>query len=401
MKVLFISDKQVIDDAALGLLKAKHEILSSTTSTAAISMITEHSPDVAILNHTLTDSDGFELVKKIRENPSNKGTILIMVDVDAGKEIMNKAISAGCFYYLRLPLDIIDLSIKLDFLEKLLADTSNRTDYIHTSILPGIIATQRLQSSMVMNFLSFENSFYDFFILNMPREILNGLFCLSFKDSNKILFMVYDSISTGIPGAMFTMLAYMAVHRIVNSEKITNPQLIATELNKELMEIFTRSLNLNTTVTGMDAIICEFDVPSNTLKFVGAHRPLIVVRKGKEPLKVNGSNLDEFAQFIDYHLYHFNGSSHSISFEKQNIIFEEQQIQLIKGDRLFLFTDGYIDQIGGEKGQRLSRKQLHTLLLEHQYLSMHDLKHKLFTNFKEWTAKHEQADDVMIIGIEI
>ena len=72
-----------------------------------------------------------------------------------------------------------------------------------------------------------------------------------------------------------------------------------------------------------------------------------------------------------------------------------------KGDSIYLYTDGYADQFGGEKGKKFKYKPLNNLLLEIHHTPLSSQKEVLDSTFKDWQGSLEQVDDVLVVGIKV
>ena len=132
----------------------------------------------------------------------------------------------------------------------------------------------------------------------------------------------------------------------------------------------------------MDIALCCFDFRQNRLEFAGANRPLVLVRDGEltevKPTKAAIGGWTE--------------SEH---------VFDNNELQLQKGDTIYIFTDGYADQMGGEKGKKIMTKKFKEILLSIQHLGMEDQEKELDRLFTTWKGDLEQVDDVLVIGIRV
>ena len=81
--------------------------------------------------------------------------------------------------------------------------------------------------------------------------------------------------------------------------------------------------------------------------------------------------------------------------------FTTHSIELTKGDSIYIFSDGYVDQFGGEKGKKLKAKAVREILLSVQDMSMEDQKAVLDKSFEKWKGDFEQVDDVCVIGVRV
>jgi serine phosphatase RsbU (regulator of sigma subunit) len=132
----------------------------------------------------------------------------------------------------------------------------------------------------------------------------------------------------------------------------------------------------------MDCVLCKFDFNSLTLTFAAANSPLWLVRKG---------------DFTEYKLDKMPVGKYT----EDDKEFSQQTIQLQKGDTIYTFTDGYIDQFGGPNGKKFKHKQFEKLLLSVQHLPMKEQQNILEITINRWKDKLEQVDDILVIGIKI
>jgi serine phosphatase RsbU (regulator of sigma subunit) len=131
----------------------------------------------------------------------------------------------------------------------------------------------------------------------------------------------------------------------------------------------------------MDIALCAYHPKKKLLQYAGAHRPLLIVRNG---------------EMIEY-----KPSKHSIggylTGEKN---FEDNNIQLLEGDCVYVLTDGYSDQFGGQDGKKFKFKKLQKLIQSISHMPMNDQHDLLEEAFVSWRGKHEQVDDVCVIGVK-
>lgn len=134
---------------------------------------------------------------------------------------------------------------------------------------------------------------------------------------------------------------------------------------------------------GMDLTLCVLDKKERTLYFSGARNSVYVVRNQE--------------------LIELKGDRKSIGFnpKEESHEFQTQQFQLEIGDVIYTCSDGYADQFGGSKGKKFMSKQLKSLFVEISSLPMKDQKKKLNQTLIDWMGKHEQLDDILVIGVQI
>jgi phosphoserine phosphatase RsbU/P len=170
-------------------------------------------------------------------------------------------------------------------------------------------------------------------------------------------------------------------------------------LKSELLSLLSRTSDVySKNLFSMDAIFCEMN-EAMQLKFVGARRPLVIIRRGDNPLIVDNQIVKSIKQKDETHLYYLKGCKHSIDIEAKAYSFYCKNIQLENDDKIYLFSDGYSDQMGGRNKKKYGRKALMNYILNNQDIDMKNEKHQLYENFIEFQGEDEQTDDVVVLGI--
>ncbi len=217
------------------------------------------------------------------------------------------------------------------------------------------------------------------FLLEMPLDIVSGDFVRVDKKNDKISLALADCTGHGIPGALMSMIGCTLLNSIVNCENKVHPSLILRTLNYKFKELTSQATIIN---DGMDIGFCSIDIKNMQLDFAGAHRPLYLIRNG-ELTEIKGDNL-------------------SIGYHTPNAVeFKTHSLQLQEGDTLYLFSDGYADQFGGEKGKKFSTKRLKDTLLSIQYLNMDEQGEHLKEVINQWKKDLAQVDDICVLGFRV
>lgn len=222
--------------------------------------------------------------------------------------------------------------------------------------------------------------FSDSFQIYKPKDIVAGDF-IWFKDSEqntKVVFGVGDCTGHGVPGAMVSVACSTALDRSVTEFGLTKPSLILDKSTEIITSFFGSNENVK---DGMDIALCKIDIDTNKLEFSGANNPLFIIRN--EEIIVLPS------------------TRQTVGYVTNPIPFENHEIQLEKGDLIYLFSDGYIDQFGGSKNKKLKTSGFKDLLLKISSLPMAEQEKKMLEFFDRWKGTHEQIDDVCIFGIRI
>ena len=196
-----------------------------------------------------------------------------------------------------------------------------------------------------------------------------------------------DCTGHGVPGAFMSIVGNNGLNKAVNELKLTKPSFILDALNLHV----TNSLHIKSSEVkdGMDIALCLYDPSTRQLEFSGANNPLYIIRAKNE-----SNDLGE-----EDRLEVIKGDKQAVGAARD--LFTNHLIQLQKGDIVYLFTDGYADQFGGEKGKKFSYKRFKDLLLRNSELDMRTQREQLNSAFEAWSADEEQVDDICVIGVKI
>ncbi|MBI1838524.1 MAG: tetratricopeptide repeat protein [Flavobacteriia bacterium] len=272
-----------------------------------------------------------------------------------------------------------ELSIK----NKEVIDSINYATYIQQASLPNI-------SQQSSDKLRFELFF-------APKDIVSGDFYFSYHQYQKSIFGVADCTGHGVPGAMVSLIGMNSIDKVVREEKHQSTATMVESLNMHVLDSLHRGEA--TIHDGMDISFCVIDHLTNQLSFTGANHNAYILRSKENILNVEENQIKMF--FENFVLIELIGSRRPIGKTEVKAPFKEIQFQLIKTDRIILFTDGYADQIGGEGNKKLKKANLLKLLLETSELSIQEQIANAKLNFINWKNNEDQIDDVCLLGIEI
>ena len=223
--------------------------------------------------------------------------------------------------------------------------------------------------------------FSDFFIYNEPRDIVSGDFYWFKKKGDYLIIACADCTGHGIPGAFLSMLGSELLNQIVLDPKTNSPGLALELLDKGIYDSINRSGD-SFQKDGIDLSICAFKTNENKFTYAGARRPIILWDGEKiklfEPMPCSVGEM-----------------------KARNEKPIEIEIPINKGDRIYMFSDGYIDQFGGEKNKKFLLRRFKELIIELDSIPLSKQKEIFNSKFNSWRKKEEQIDDVLIIGIEI
>lgn len=250
-------------------------------------------------------------------------------------------------------------------------------------ITDSIQYAKRIQQAILPTIEIIRKCIPDSFILFLPRDIVSGDFYWFTEHSDRIFIAAVDCTGHGVPGAFMSMIGNTILNEIVNQKKILEPGKILDELDKEIKKALKQDSNNPETRDGMDLALVSICKHFKDLKFSGAFRPLLLVRNGV---------LSE----IKANRFPIGGGG---AYQKTN--FTTTTVNLEKGDILYLFSDGYPDQIGGSNHKKITTKRFKEILISNINTPMPEQGEILRNELLKWQGENEQMDDILVIGIRI
>lgn len=253
---------------------------------------------------------------------------------------------------------------------------------INRSITDSILYAQRIQSAVLPDSQLVSKLLGDYFIFFKPRDIVSGDFYWVNRKGHATIVVVADCTGHGVPGAFMSMLGVSLLNEIVNSSSWLNASDILNQLRSQVKKTLSQTGKKAEAKDGMDLALCILDFQTRQAQFAGAYNPLLLIRNGEANL------LKPDKMPIGIH----------IAEEKP---FTCQTFELLDGDRLYMFSDGYADQFGGPEMKKFKSGNFRDLLLQGHLLPMDEQKTRLAETIDDWKGKSTQIDDILVMGIHI
>jgi serine phosphatase RsbU (regulator of sigma subunit) len=262
-----------------------------------------------------------------------------------------------------------------------LAEANRKIAEKNKHITDSITYSSRLQNAVLPTEDELREAFGDHFIFYRPKDIVAGDFYWFQKTANYYYFAVADCTGHGVPGAMVSMICHNALTESV--QKLDEPDTnTILENARDLVKVFFNS-DSNNIKDGMDIAIIRFGITDRgQVQFSGAHNPLL-------QLKANGELLVH------------KGDRQPVGSWVKEVPFTATNLELEPEDVIYLHSDGYPDQFGGQEATKLKTKGFRQLLTD-TCSDRLQLQHEAIERFfSEWCANEEQMDDVTVAGLRI
>jgi len=263
----------------------------------------------------------------------------------------------------RIELEIADKNRKIE-------DSINYAQRIQSAILPD--------NDFIREYLP--NSF----IFYKPRDVVSGDFPWFFKRDETVYIAVVDCTGHGVPGALLSFIGYFILNNIVDHEREYTSAEVCDLLHNGVRHTLKQNREDAQGRDGMDIALVKYNRRKNEIHYAGAHRPLYLLRNGE--------------------LIEYKGDRKAIGGiplgNKPEKNFTDYTISVEPGDKVFFFSDGLTDQLGGTEFKKFSPARVRELIVTNQKFSMAEY-HRFFENeFFTWQGNEKQIDDVLLIGIE-
>jgi ligand-binding sensor domain-containing protein/serine phosphatase RsbU (regulator of sigma subunit) len=251
-------------------------------------------------------------------------------------------------------------------------------------ITDSINYAQRIQFSVLPSTQILLNRCSDAFILYRPRDIVSGDFYWFdyFPKTECILAVCADSTGHGVPGAFMSLIGTTLIKDIVMRPDVHSPDEVLLRLDESIQSTLNQNQESEQSNDGMDIIVCEINVKTCHVRISSAMRPFVIYRNGVKEV---------------YKGAHCAIGGHILN----NKNFELIELDLAKGDSIYMFSDGYPDQFGGPAGKKFKMNRLLSILDDIQGRDMSEQHRVLLENFDLWKGTVEQVDDVLMIGIKL
>jgi serine phosphatase RsbU (regulator of sigma subunit) len=263
-------------------------------------------------------------------------------------------------------------------LHKQKVEIETQKDYLTA----GINYARRIQKAVFPSVKTLADNFPEHFILFKPLDVVSGDFYWYKQQKNEVYIAAADCTGHGVPGAFMSILGITFLNELINENRSGKPNEILDQLRENVIRSLRQSDGKSQVKDGMEVALCKINLESRMMQYSGAFRPMFLIR--------------------DNVIQHISGDKMPIGvYGEDDAAFTSTEIQLEKNDVIYIFTDGYVDQIGGPERKTFRTTRLKELLLNISGLTMCEQRSLLDGKIKEWQGELEQIDDILMVGIKI
>lgn len=336
------------------------------------------------LNYTRTDeNERINVIRdliRIRKGIQHNVTYERLLRTASGgqKWILWNTVASDEGKLIGIGYDITRRKQREELLTRRTHDLQERNQEVESSLRYA----ERIQRAILPEAQSLKRFFSDAFVLYRPKDIVSGDFWWFHETETSLYVAAIDCTGHGVPGALMSVLAHSVFRDVFFNRQLENPGRILEEIDHELFLALNREHPDSPYPDGMDVALCRFDKQLRRVEFAGAYRPMVITRKGQQ---------------LEY-----PASRYPIGFfsnvQKQ---FTTWSCDLQPGDCIFLFTDGYADQFGGEKEKKLNKRRFRELLTTIEEMEGEEQHAFLEYALVNWMQDYAQTDDITVIGLRV
>ena len=225
-------------------------------------------------------------------------------------------------------------------------------------------------------------SIFEGFVILKPKDIVSGDFYWYQHIKGKHVVIGVDCTGHGVPGAFMSIVGTYLLNDIVVHNQVTDPAQILKLLNRKIKIALKVEDPTVYTNDGMDMSVCVIDKENDTLEYAGAMRPLFLFN-GNKFVEVKGDK---------------QSITSNLSYQRIQL-FTNHTVNLNKGDVFYIFSDGIVDQFGGEDNKKFLSKRFQQVLKDIYFMDMKKQKQIIIDSFNDWKGNNDQVDDVFVLGI--
>ncbi|MFT5821270.1 MAG: sigma-B regulation protein RsbU (phosphoserine phosphatase) [Crocinitomix sp.] len=376
-------------------------------------------PHLILSDQIMPGIAGDELLAKVKTLYPHIVRILLTGQASQ-KDIINAINHAGLYRFIEKPWNIDDLNLTIksglesyDAEERLKVErkrvlnlylsleekVKQRTEKImrqntlienqHLSITQSINYAKKIQDAILSPKSNLTDFFSDSFILFQPKDIVSGDFYLFWNTGpQEAIIATIDCTGHGVPGAFLTIICKFVMELAAKNEDSSSltPDKLLYEVNRMMITYLSNHENSKYQIMdGMDIALCKIDYKNKLLSFSGAYHSLILVHE-EDILEIRGDrrSIGFTPKGIESHTGEFKLHIHEFNI----------------GDRIYMMSDGFVDQFGGLYNKKYTKRRLINLLSNIQHKNFETQSKLLKMDLDKWKGNEEQTDDIVMIGLE-
>jgi len=352
---------------------------------AAVDWVRKKSFNLVLLDIMMPEMDGYEVCRIIKNDKELKDLPVIFITAKTDTESIIKSFETGGVDYITKPFVPEELMVRVKSQihiqkskEKILL-YMKEIEIRNRNIRDSIEYARNIQKAVMNNVVKQMDIVPENFVLYLPKDIVSGDFYRYYIVGDICILAVMDCTGHGVPGAFMSILGITLLNEIILYDRILSPEKILESLRDKIMNSLAQNENKTIVKDGIEGSVVSYDTKRRILSYAGSFNPMLYIHENNmEVIKADRIPIGYFEK-------------------KGNFSLKSTKIK--KGDIIYLFTDGYIDQFGGPEIRKIMTKGFMVLLQKNHSLPMVSQKYVLLDFLNKWKSDLDQIDDILVVGI--
>jgi phosphoserine phosphatase RsbU/P len=404
-RILYVDDEKDNLTVFNSAFRREYEVYLASSGQEGLEILKKHEINVVITDQRMPEMTGIQFLERII--PDYPNCIRMILTGFSDIEAIIQAINTGRVYrYITKPWSKEELKINIDkaietyqlrcqnkkliddlreanqTLEQKVIERTQKIESQNREITYSILYASKIQNALLSPNSELKRMFQSYFILSKPKDIVSGDYYWMARKDDKAIVAVADCTGHGVPGAFMSILGVSFLNEIINTTITVRADEILNQLRGLVISSLHQTGKKDETRDGMEIALCVIDFEKMKLQFSGAFRPMYLISNGD--------------------LQELNGDNMPIGiYEDDENSFTSKEIPVKKDDVIYLFTDGYVDQMGGDNRKTFKSQNFKKFLLEIHQEPMERQKELLEINLEEWRRDIDQVDDILVVGIKM
>jgi serine phosphatase RsbU (regulator of sigma subunit) len=403
--ILYVDDEKDNLTVFNSAFRRDYKVHLALSGNEGLDIMKNHEVHLVITDQRMPEMTGIQFLERII--PDYPDCIRMILTGFSDIEAIIQAINTGRVYrYITKPWSKEELKINIDkgletyhlrehnkrliedlkeanrTLEKKVIERTEKIAAQNKEITSSIHYASRIQRALLPTNEELKKLLPSYFVLSKPRDIVSGDYYWMTYKNGKVIIAVADCTGHGVPGAFMSILGVAFLNEVVSKVDAIGADEILNQLRGQVIRSLHQTGKNDETRDGMEMALCVIDFSKKELEYSGAFRPLYLIRNSE--------------------LKEFKGDNMPIGiYEQEDIPFSYKKVLFEENDIVYLFTDGYVDQLGGAQRKTFRSENFKKLLIDIHNLPLNEQKKALEKNFEIWKGEHDQVDDILVMGIRM
>lgn len=342
--------------------------------------------DLILLDIMMPGMNGYEVCEIVKNNPETAEIPIIFITAVCDTNSIIKGFNTGAVDYITKPFIQDELLARVKTQLRAVSSKQQILNYLarieeHDREIGNSILYARSIQNAVLNTTTVNHEYLpDHFILSKPKNILSGDFYWINKIDNNVIFAVMDCTGHGVPGALMSILGATLLNDIIMHDKVVMPDKILDYLRQKLIISLGQNKDFISVKDGIEGSLISYNQFTSELSFAGTQNPI---------LHFSGNNMSQI-----------RADRIPIGYYEKHSKFTLKTFQVRKGDTIYMYSDGFMDQFGGPESKKIMSGRFRELLSKNHNLPLESQKTKLQEYLSFWQKDLEQTDDILVVGIK-